>query len=82
MLAAALWRDIYDASFDDLKKRLLYPFTAYVARDAAVFAHSRDLIDLVYEYDTALRLLYVAVGSLQKAGEDVFYVLADVARFR
>ena len=64
MLATALRRDIYDASFDDLKKCLLYPFAAYVARDAAVFAHSRDLIDLIYEYDTALRLLYVAIRSL------------------
>ena len=82
MLSAALRGHIRRRAFDDLQKRLLNALARYVARDRNVLALSCNLIDLVDINNAALRLFDVVIGVLNKFQENIFNVLADVARLR
>src|SRR2546426_6174465 len=81
VLAAALGRHVGDGAFQDLEQRLLDAFARHVARDRRVLGFPRDFIDLVDVDDSPLRPLDVIVGGLEQTQNDVFHVLADVARF-
>ena len=80
VLSAALRGHGRDRAFDDLQKRLLHALARNVARDGHVLALARDLVDLVDVHDAALRLFNVVIGVLDEFQEDIFHVLADIAR--
>jgi hypothetical protein len=80
MLAPALRRHRGNRSLEDLEQRLLDALPGDVARDGRVVRLARDLVDLVDVDDPGLGLLDVEVGGLDELEEDVFDVLADVAR--
>src|SRR4030095_2402091 len=79
MLAAALWRNVRDGSFQNFQQRLLNALAGDVARDRGVLVLPADLVDLVDVDDALLALLDVAAGGLQKLEDDVLDVLAHVA---
>src|SRR5215216_125848 len=62
MLAASLWRNVSDSSFEDLQERLLHSLTRHVARDRRVLVLATNLVDLVYINNALLGALDVAVG--------------------
>src|SRR5213082_2582230 len=76
VLAARLGRHVRHRSLDDLEERLLHALARYIAGDGVVVAFAGDLVYLVYVDDPLLGPLYIEVGGLQKAKEDVLYVLA------
>ena len=80
VLASALRRDVRDGSFEDLQQRLLHALARDVAGDRAVLAAAGDLVDLVDIDDAALGKIHVVVRRLDQTEQDVFDVLADVAR--
>src|ERR1700674_5511511 len=81
MLAATLGRHVGNSAFENLEQRLLDALAADVAGDGGVLVLLGDLVDFVDIDDALLRLLHVAVGSLQKLQNNVLDVLADVAGF-
>ena len=81
VLAAALGGDIGDAAFNDFEERLLDTFARDIAGDAGVIALAGDLVDFVDVDDALLAALYVPIGVLQQAQDDVFDVLAHVTGF-
>src|SRR5712692_2558810 len=80
MLAAALRRHRRDRPLDQLEQRLLHAFAGNVPGDRRVIGLARNLVDLVDIDDAALRLVDVVVAVLEQLLDDVFHVLADVAR--
>src|SRR6202007_258313 len=81
MLAAALWRHIATAAFQDFEKRLLNTFARDIPSDADVIGLSSDLVDFIYVHDADLGALYIVLGILQKAQNDILNVFTDVAGF-
>ena len=80
MLAAALRRNVGNGAFENLQQRLLHAFAGNVPRDGRVFVLAADLVDLVDIDDALLAALHVSVGCLEQFQDDVFHVLAHVAR--
>src|SRR5207248_1665521 len=80
MLAAALRRDVADGAFQHLEQSLLDALAAHVAGDADVLRGLGDLIDFIDVDDAALGRLDVEIGGVQELEQEVFHVLADVAR--
>ena len=80
VLAAALRRDVGDRALQNLQQRLLHALAGYVACDGGVFALAGNLVDLVDIDDAALGLLDIVVGGLNQTQQDVFHVLAHIAR--
>ena len=70
-----------DGAFHDLQQRLLHALARHVAGDRGVVGLAADLVDLVDVDDAALRPLDVVVGGLQQLQDDIFDILADIARF-
>jgi hypothetical protein len=80
MLAAALRGHRGNRALDELQECLLHALARHVARDRGVIRLTRDLVDLVDVDDAGLGLLHIVVALLQELLNDVFHVLADVAR--
>src|SRR6185295_15363731 len=80
VLPAPLRRHVALRSFEDLEQRLLHALARDVAGDRGVVALPTDLVHFVDVDDAALGLLFVAAGGLVELEDDVFDVLADVAR--
>ena len=80
MLASALRRHGGDGAFHDLQERLLHAFARHVAGDRRIVGLARNLVDFVDIDDAALRALDVIVRRLKKLENDVFDILADIAR--
>ena len=75
MLAAPLGRHGGDRSLHDLQERLLHPLPRNVTRNGGVVpAFARDLVDLIYIDDAALRGGDVVPGVLDELEEDVLHV--------
>ena len=81
MLSSALGRNVRNSSFDDLQKSLLNALARNVAGYRAVFALARNLINLIDINNSALGFFYVEISCLNKAKQNILYVLADIARF-
>src|SRR6476660_940711 len=81
MFAAALRRHVADGSFEDFQESLLHTLPGNVACNADILRLASDLIDLINVNDPHLGTLDVVVGILQKPQNDVFDILADIARF-
>src|SRR3989441_4040165 len=79
MLAPALGWDVGDRPLQDLEQRLLHALPRDVARDRRVLRFARDLVGFVDVDDASLRLLYVVIGGLDEAQQDVLHVLAHEA---
>ena len=67
MLAASLRRNIHHASLEKLQKSLLHTLPGYVTRDGRIVTLPRNLVYLVYEYDSPLGPLEIVVSLLQKS---------------
>ncbi len=80
MLASALRRDVGNRALDDLQQRLLHALAGDVARNGGVLALAGDLVDLVNIDDAALGELHVVIRRLKQAEQNVFHIVADVAR--
>ena len=81
MFATALRRHIADGAFENLQERLLHAFSGDVACDADVLRLAADLVDLVDVNDAHLGALDIVVGILKEPQNDVFDILAHIARF-
>ena len=81
VLSTTLRRNVGYRSFQDFEKCLLHTLTRNVARDRAIFALARDLVDLVDIDNAALCLFDIKIGRLNQTQKNVFYVLTDVSRF-
>src|SRR5262245_32236119 len=81
MFAASLRRHIADGSFKNFQERLLHTLTGDVACNADILCLASDFVDLVNVNDAHFGALDVVVGILKKTQNNVFNVLADVARF-
>ena len=79
VLAAPFGGNGRQGALDDLEQGLLDAFAADIAGDGRVVALARDLVDLVDVDNAALSSLYVVIGVLQQADDDVLDVFADVA---
>src|SRR3954447_7465156 len=82
VFAATLRRNARGSPFHQLQQRLLNALARHVARDRRIVRLAADLVDLVDVDDPALRLLDIAIRSLEQLQADVFDVLADVAGLR
>src|SRR6516164_6052343 len=80
VLATALRWHVGDRALEDLQEGLLHTFARDVTGDRRILVFLRDFIDLVNIDDSLLSPLHVVVGILQELQDDVFHVLADVAR--
>ena len=80
VLAAALRRDVRDRALDDFQQCLLHALAGDVTRDGGVLALAGDLVDLVDIDDAALGELHVVIRRLKQAEQNVFHIVADVAR--
>ena len=81
MLSSALRGNACHRAFYNLQKSLLHALARNVARDGYVLALSRDLVDFVDIDDAALGAFHVVIGVLDELEQNVFNVLADIARF-
>ena len=81
MLAAALWRNIACAAFQNFQKSLLHAFAGDIASDAYVVGFAADLVDFVDVNDADLRSLHIIIRVLQESQNNVFDVFANIARF-
>src|SRR5580704_6684 len=81
MLAATLGRHVGNGALENLQKRLLDALAADFTGDGRVFVLLGDLVDFVDIDNALLRLLNVAVGSLQQLQDNVLDVLANVSSF-
>src|SRR5581483_5388797 len=82
MLSSALGRYVGYGAFQDLQQSLLHAFPRNVAGDRGILVLAANLIDFVNVDDASLRAANVAFGGLQQLKDDIFDVLANVARFR
>ena len=80
MLATALRRDVGHSALEDLQQGLLDTFPGDVTGDRRAVGLAGDLVDLVDVDDAGLGAFDVPVGRLDELEEDVFHVLAHVAR--
>src|SRR6202790_2559275 len=80
MLAPPLRGHRRDRAFDQLEQRLLHALAGYVTGDRGVVALARNLVNFVDVDDTALSLVDVVIALQQELLDDVFDVLADIAR--
>ena len=80
MLATTLGWNRGDGSLDQLEQRLLHALTGNVTGDGGVVRLARDLVNLVDVDDAHLGLLDIVIALLQQLLNDIFHVLADVAR--
>ena len=71
VLASALRGYVCNRSFKDLEKCLLNALTGNVSRYGAVFASSRDFIDLVDINDSSLGKAYIVISRLNELEEDI-----------
>src|SRR5437660_4413106 len=81
MLAPALRGNIADGALKDFEQSLLDAFARNVARERHIFGLASDLVDFVDVNDSALSFLYVVIGILEQAQNDVFDIFADITRF-
>ena len=81
MLASALGRNVCHGTFEDFQQRLLHALARDIARDGRVFGLSGDLIHFIDVDDAALGKLHIKIRRLQKPQQNVFHILAHVARF-
>ena len=82
MLPTALRGHIAGRALENLQERLLDTFTRNVPCDGNVLRFASNLVDLIDVDNATLGLLHIVVRRLQETEDDVFDVLADVARFR
>jgi hypothetical protein len=80
LFTPALGRHRGHGTLHDLQERLLDPLARDIAGDRGVVRLAADLVDLVDIDDAALGPLDIVVGRLQQLEDDVFHVLADIAR--
>ena len=81
VFAPALRRNAGDGSFQDLKQRLLHAFPAHIAGNGRVLALAGNFVDLINIDDTALCQLDIIIRALDQSQQDVFHILAHIARF-
>ena len=82
MLSAALRRNVGNRAFQNLQKRLLYALAAYVTRNRRVFGLSGDFINFIDINNAFFRTFHIIVRRLNEPQQNVFYIFADIARFR
>ena len=80
VFAAALGGDARHGALDDLQQGLLHPFPGDVPGDGGAVALPGDLVHFVDIDDAPGGLLHVVVRRLEEVQDDVFHVLAHVAR--
>ena len=79
MLSAPLRRDVGNGSLQNFQQGLLHSFARNVPSDGRIFAFTGNLINFVDIDNAALRFLYVKIGRLNQAQQNILNVLADVA---
>ena len=80
VLPTALGRNAGYRALKDFQQRLLYALTAHVPRDGGILALAGNLIDFVDIDNAPLCQLNVEVCRLNQSQEDVFHILAHIAR--
>ena len=78
MFAATLGRYINNRALKQLEQALLHTLAADIAGNRGVVALAGNLVNLVNEHNTALGLLYVVVGNLQKTCQNTLDILAHI----
>ena len=82
MFTTALWRNVGDCPFQNLKQRLLYSLARHIARDRGVFIFPANLVDLIDVDDSLLGTFDVAISSLEEFENDVLNVFSNVPGLR
>ncbi len=77
----ALRRYVGNGALQYFQQRLLHAFSAYVPGNGGIIRTSGNLVDFVHVDNTLLRLFHVPIRRLKKFQQDIFNVLAYVARF-
>ena len=81
MLAPALGRHVRRAALYDFQQRLLHALARHIARNGGVGgALAGYLVYFVYVDDALLGALHIVVRRLYEAQQDVFHILAHIAR--
>ncbi len=79
-LASSLWRNIRDRTFQNLQERLLDALARNIAGNRGILVLAPDLVHFVDVDNASLGSADVPIGGLQQLQDNVFDVLADVAR--
>ena len=82
MLSSSLRRYICHRAFQNFKQRLLYSLSGNVPRDGNIFSFLGDFVYFVDVHNAALRSFQIVIRVLYQLQQDVFHILADIARFR
>lgn len=80
MFASALRGHVDDGAFEEFEESLLDTLATDIASDRRVVALAGYLVNFVDKDDTALSRLDIIVGSLEETDEDIFDIIADIAR--
>jgi hypothetical protein len=78
MLAPACRRNRGNRTLNDLQQCLLDALTRNISCDRRVFAFSGNLVYFIDIDYAALGLFRIIFAILQKALDDIFYILADI----
>ena len=76
VLAPTLWRNTCDRPLQNLEQRLLHAFPGNVTRDRCIFRAFRDIDN------PALRAFNIVIRRLNQPQQNIFHVVADIARLR
>ena len=79
VLPTSLRRYIDHAALQELKHSLLDTLSRYVACNGRIIALSRDLVYLVNEHDTSLRLRNIIVCLLEKSRQNALHILSHIS---
>lgn len=82
VLTSTIGRDVGYRTFKNFQKRLLNAFAGHITRNRDIFTLPGDLIDLVDVNNAALCKFHIKIRRLNETQQDVFYVVADIPRFR
>ena len=80
MFASSLRRHVHHGTFKQFQQSLLHPLTAHVARNRRIVAFTGNLVNLINEYDAALRFRHIIVSHLQQTCQDTLDILSHIAR--
>src|SRR5262249_17988024 len=80
MFSASLRRNVGDRSFEHFQQCLLNAFPRNIRCDGWILVLPADFIDFINVDNSRLRALNITAGILDQPEDDIFHILADIAR--